>query len=130
MAVPSAWPIRNERRHAALTRDTNKIETRLSNIESMVEQLNLKIGDVMNMISKKSEVLEPPPGLQMSIHMDYQERIERLETILVCSPPKSIQPTVSAVLDEIILHSIKEAKEETKERKNILCPTVYQLTVQ
>ena len=124
MSVPSVWPVRNERRHAAMAKDMDKINSRLSNIENIVEQLSDKLNDVMAILSPKSHIVHPPPGLQINVdkdHQDYQHRIERLETILVCSPPEPFQPSVSAVLDMLILKSIEE-EAETREPDVELTP--------
>jgi hypothetical protein len=82
MSVPSAWPVRNERRQAAVSRDMNKVEARLLRIESSLELISGKLRDVCNIIQN-----DMPTSKQLMAPMEtcdpLESRIDKLELLLL-----------------------------------------------
>jgi hypothetical protein len=107
-SIPSLWPVRNERRHTAQVRDISKIHERFHAIESTLSYLVTKIDEITNN-SKLLRDVTSPPGLCNEDH-DLENRVARLETLLVCAPPEHVQPSLSKVLDQLVLHQIQEEK--------------------
>eukprot|EP00973_Karenia_brevis_P005408 738336-Karenia_brevis.AAC.1 len=70
--VPSAWPIRNQRRQAALHRDLSHIDRRLHDIES-------KISSIATTLER---ILDDPKA---ALHNDQVEKDEIHESIFQIS---------------------------------------------
>ena len=92
---PSSWPIRRERQriaHTSLTAIVANIEGKIDKLTALVESLLTTTHSL-------------PPGLHCTETELLQDRIERLETLFVCSPQAS--PTVDDVLNRILPTSSK-----------------------
>ena len=122
VAIPSMWPARHQRREAAVARDRANVEKRFKNLEDAISSMTSKVDDILSKISQSA--LQYPPGL-----VSFQERLERLETLLVCS--SQLSPDVDSVLTELLnrrsnpepekeLSPIKEAIEKEMNNAPVL----------
>ena len=83
--VPSLWPIRHQRRDAAIARDRAHSESRFQGLEKAIASIHCKLDEVLSRIEQP---LPPPPGLQSEEIkpdklIDITTRVERIEFLLL-----------------------------------------------
>ena len=109
---PSSWLVRRERQRVAhaivaekMTNITDKIDKLMTLVESMNTTLRI-----------------PPPGLHPTEYEIMHERLQRLETLVVCSP--SLTPTVDEVLDQMLgkrhVHDSKKFNPLKSDTKDVM----------
>ena len=115
-AVPSAWPPRQLRREAAIARDRAQTDERFKSLEGKVVSMDAKLDEIQKKIAMVISRLDGdstmpamyPPGLHEGHFGMLIQRVDRLEAILTLDPPSQLEPSVSKVLDALLLERIDE----------------------
>jgi len=130
---PSSWPIRRERQRIAHANMHYKLETTLKGIEDKVTSLQASCGppglqselgmrlngidaaiqslmssQFQTLCAKLDQAMENIAVLSAS-HSESSARVDRLETLLVCSP--SFGPSVDTVLNNMLPRKLCEEPE-------------------
>lgn len=106
---PSSWPVRRERHRAAQVLASQNIVS----IDGKLDQVIQSLCSIATALKAST-----PPGLdgaslQVAQLLDtLMKRIERLESLLVCSPPVDLQPTVNDVLNSMLHGKPKPTQPE------------------
>mmetsp|Transcript_98520 Transcript_98520/g.299005 ORF Transcript_98520/g.299005 Transcript_98520/m.299005 type:complete len:237 (-) Transcript_98520:212-922(-) len=83
MSVPSPWPIRNERRQAAINRDTKMLDTRLSSSEQSLELITDKLNDLCNAIQIGTYPTNRQDMDTFETISAISDRVEKMELLLL-----------------------------------------------
>ena len=96
-------------------------QAKMASIESKIDKLMALVESLI------TTVRMPPPGLHTTECELIQERLERLETVFVCSP--SLAPTVDEVLNQMLSITTESTKKDDKlqklyEKDRIVLPSI------
>jgi len=138
---PSSWPIRKERRHIAANNAHLQVMNKLDEMSMRISKLEfasgppglteseLTQGILPNLARQIEEIHKVVVKMSLPLNLrssdthqrsptvdyhDHQDRLDRLEKILVCTPPKVLEPSVDQVLDQLLLHRIDEQQSSVE----------------
>ena len=120
---PSLWPIRNQRRHVAVTRDLQALQTRLSDVEKSLGNLNTKLDSILSRLPCN------PPGLlpvqePANDFQDINERLYRLEALLLRTPLPDFQELDAKIFKIMSTAELTTVDEPEVEKTPDKCKTV------
>ena len=94
---PSLCSMRKARQKAARQQTVDvmhSLEARMRSIECSLATVVSQVNAIHALVARV-----PPPGLQQESSLT--DCLARLETILVCSPPSHVEPSVEAVIEHL-----------------------------
>ena len=95
----SSWPVRRERQRIA----QNVSLQSMRNLEGKMDMALERINKLSDMLAKQT--LITPPGLSKEMPLAMCDRLDRLESLLICSP--ILSPSVDELLDQMLANQKK-----------------------